>query len=84
MSASYQQTREAVIKAIQLALDSKETTELLSSLHQDQDIDLAKFDLTSLRLVEISMYIEDTLGLELDLEAIEELTTLNQLVALCE
>jgi len=48
------------------------------------DISLEDLDLTSLRAVEVCMHIEESLGIEIDLDEFEEIETLSALIAHCE
>lgn len=73
-----------VIAALVAALPDKADQKILMAHEPGADFSLADLDLTSLRMVEICMQLEETLGIDIDLEEFEETKSLQELVALCD
>ncbi len=73
-----------IIEALVAALPDKADQKVLTAHQPGGDFSLSDLDLTSLRMVEICMQLEESLGIDIDLEEFEEAKTLQDLVKLCE
>lgn len=61
-----------ILSALKDCLPNSGDQALLDAHKSGEDIDFSDLDLTSLRMVEIGMHIEQSLGIDIDLEELEE------------
>lgn len=73
-----------VMGALLKHLPNEKDQAILKTRGPDVDIVLADLDLDSLRAVELCMQLEDTLGVEIDLDEFEQIESVSALVAHCE
>lgn len=77
-------TKKSVISAIQASLQDGSDPEILKRLAAGENIPFSEMDLNSLRMVEISMFLDDELSIEIDFDSFEKVSTIDQLVQLCD
>lgn len=75
--------RETILEGLASVLKGSPDADVVAALGSGDDLDFESLDLTSLRLVELSMYLEDELGVEIDLEAFDDIGSLVGLTSLC-
>ncbi len=75
---------DTVLTALKENLPNEADQATLKARSDGQDIALKDLDLTSLNVVEICMHIEDTLGVEIDLDEFDQIETVSGLIAHCE
>ena len=72
-----------VIAALKECLPGAKDQTVLASDQPAAQIPLSNLDLTSLRMVEVCMHLEESLGIDIDLEEFEGAKTIGDLVQLC-
>ncbi len=75
---------DTVLTALADNLPNEADQAKLKARSEGQDIALKDLDLTSLNIVEISMQLEDELGVEIDLDEFDKIETVSGLIALCK
>jgi acyl carrier protein len=72
-----------VLAAFVACLSDKNDQAILNAYKPGDVLELSQFDLTSLRIVEICMHLEESIGIDIDLEDFEGANTLADFAALC-
>ena len=75
---------DTVMTALTENLPSEADQATLKARTSDQDVALKDLDLTSLNVVEICMHLEDTLGIEIDLDEFDKIESVSGLIAHCK
>lgn len=73
-----------VMSALLACLPDKSDQDFLSTQSPEGDFELEALDMTSLRMVEVCMQLEQSLGVDIDLDEFEEVHSFRDLVAMCK
>ena len=75
---------KSVMGALLACLPDKPDQEFLLAQDPQSNFRFEELDMTSLRMVEVCMHLEQSLGLDIDLEEFEDAETFRDLVAVCK
>jgi acyl carrier protein len=73
-----------VMGALLACLPDKRDQEFLRAQDPQSNFRFEELDMTSLRMVEVCMHLEQSLGLDIDLEEFEDAETFRDLVNVCK
>lgn len=76
--------QHSIVSIFKNHLPDQAGQKLLDDFSNGQDIELEQLSLTSLKMVEIAMELEEEHELEIDIENFEECKMMSEFVALCQ
>ena len=74
---------DKVMAALKSSLTDKKDQAVLNGHQIGEPLLLTDIELTSLRMVEVCMHLEESLGIDIDLEDFQDAKSLSDIVALC-
>ena len=75
--------KDEIISTFRNFMEDDGAVQVLDGYGGDNDVRLEKLGLNSLKMVEISMELEEKFGLDIDLEDFEGLKTLSEFIEYC-